>query len=409
VTSEQVQDLIGQRDCGIEGRLVVRIAAKDDRVEAVDIGSTRPLGAASILEGRPVLDAVRSLKLLYSLCGTAHTVAGLDAAEQALGIAVPETARRARQMLVDGESIGQLLWRLMLDLPQMVGEATAFDALRDARARIARLSKTVYPRSDWVHLGGGTPDPKQSRVRAFADTMDEIAVHGIYGEGHDASSVLADPESLGRWAARGDTPIARIVRTILDRELSGFGANDVAPLPELDVADLAARLAADDDRSFCSQPTSGGIACETGALPRFRDHPLIAELIAIHGAGLLAELAAKIVAVAELTNGIRRAAALFGEASDDDARVVAGPAGPGTGLAIVDTARGRLVHYVELEGDRTKRYRILAPTEWNFHPQGPLAMGLKGMRIDDADAFLNAATLFVTAIDPCVQFDIILF
>jgi hypothetical protein len=47
-------------------------------------------------------------------------------------------------------------------------------------------------------------------------------------------------------------------------------------------------------------------------------------------------------------------------------------------------------------------YRVLAPTEWNFHAQGALAAALRERRFDAAQTRL--ATL---ALDPCVAFDLV--
>jgi coenzyme F420-reducing hydrogenase alpha subunit len=80
--------------------------------------------------------------------------------------------------------------------------------------------------------------------------------------------------------------------------------------------------------------------------------------------------------------------------------------GPGIGLAIVETARGRLVHRVELEGTRVCRYQVLAPTEWNFHPNGPLIRGLRGIAVESPQALTEQAAMAVMALDPCVGYTI---
>jgi coenzyme F420-reducing hydrogenase alpha subunit len=68
----------------------------------------------------------------------------------------------------------------------------------------------------------------------------------------------------------------------------------------------------------------------------------------------------------------------------------------------VDTARGLLVHRARATGDRVTDYAIVAPTEWNFHPQGALVRGLDGLFADDERALVRAADLVVQALDPCV-------
>lgn len=78
----------------------------------------------------------------------------------------------------------------------------------------------------------------------------------------------------------------------------------------------------------------------------------------------------------------------------------------GTGLAQVQAARGLLVHRLTLEQGRLADYRILAPTEWNFHPQGAAALGLATLPAADEPTLRRLAGLFITALDPCVAYDI---
>ncbi len=62
-------------------------------------------------------------------------------------------------------------------------------------------------------------------------------------------------------------------------------------------------------------------------------------------------------------------------------------------------ARGLLLHWVALEPDGSVAdYRVLAPTEWNFHPGGALARTLAALPADAGDAARTLAAAF----DPCV-------
>jgi coenzyme F420-reducing hydrogenase alpha subunit len=78
----------------------------------------------------------------------------------------------------------------------------------------------------------------------------------------------------------------------------------------------------------------------------------------------------------------------------------------GVGLAQVQAARGLLVHRVAIQAGRVADYRILAPTEWNFHPQGAAALGLATLPDADDATLRRMAGLFVTALDPCVAYDV---
>ena len=80
----------------------------------------------------------------------------------------------------------------------------------------------------------------------------------------------------------------------------------------------------------------------------------------------------------------------------------------GEGIAWTEMARGLLVHWIRLEPGprqadtaRAARYHVVAPTEWNFHPEGGLARWLASTRAPIARVQLAAATL-----DPCIAFRI---
>jgi hypothetical protein len=97
--------------------------------------------------------------------------------------------------------------------------------------------------------------------------------------------------------------------------------------------------------------------------------------------------------------------------------------GPHEAIAWTEMSRGLLLHWVRLRpageaagaatagagsatsGDRVvAAYRVLAPTEWNFHADGALAQWLAGRGAPAPDA--AAARLAVTALDPCVAFTV---
>jgi Ni,Fe-hydrogenase I large subunit len=81
---------------------------------------------------------------------------------------------------------------------------------------------------------------------------------------------------------------------------------------------------------------------------------------------------------------------------------------PGEGIAWTEMARGLLVHWVRLDasGQTVTACRVLAPTEWNFHPRGVLARALAGLSERPADERPVAAQRLAVAFDPCVAFSI---
>ena len=82
---------------------------------------------------------------------------------------------------------------------------------------------------------------------------------------------------------------------------------------------------------------------------------------------------------------------------------VSGTRNPGIGRA--SAARGQLFHRVFLEGERVSVYQILAPTEWNFHPRGVVAVSLATLKGDKGE-MERQARLLINAIDPCVSYEL---
>ncbi len=86
--------------------------------------------------------------------------------------------------------------------------------------------------------------------------------------------------------------------------------------------------------------------------------------------------------------------------------------GPRQGLAWVEMARGLLIHQVTLDDaapgvtPRVRACQVLAPTEWNFHPEGVAAQALASLPADAPDLPARVG-LLMAALDPCVPFDIV--
>jgi hypothetical protein len=173
-------------------------------------------------------------------------------------------------------------------------------------------------------------------------------------------------------------------------------ADDVADsqprlLPPLDAnASLAVRPHFDAD--FCLMPQWQGAAAETGAMARQQGR------VGLSAPAFAARWMARLRELSDWTTGSERVGA-GGTAS-------AAPGAAGSGRALVETARGLLMHEIVLDGDRIADYFIVAPTEWNFHPRGPLAAWLTGRIATDRDAVHAFAARAVAALDPCVRWEL---
>jgi hypothetical protein len=376
-----------------EGGLLVHLRLAAGRVEPA-IESARPVQACRLLEGQPAQAAVDLLPKVFALCGTAQAHAGLTAIEGALGLAPPTPHLAARRLLLLAETAREHAWRLLIDWPALIDEPPATPALKPVLAAAARLPRRLYRFGRWTELGGGELAPDGARL------ADGVAALGEAVEGAVAPAApLSEADAVLDWIRLGDGGPARVLRAALEDGRAGLGAGGPAGLPWLPEPELERALAADRDGALARAPTWQGRTYETGPLVRQSGHPAVAGLVERYGRGLIARLAARLIELAELP---ARMAALLPDI------LPAGPApagrGSGAGLIQLEMARGRLVHRVELADGVVARYQVIAPTEWNFHPAGPLAHALGGLPPAEPEVLADRARWLATALDPCVPF-----
>jgi Ni,Fe-hydrogenase I large subunit len=351
-----------------EGELVVRAAWDGSRVTGVEIESTRPRIADQLLAGRTVAEAVAMLPRLYSICGRAQGVAAALACEAATGTAAPSRVLDERDAQVRHECTQEILRRILLDWPRLAGMTPDVAALDDVRRVLA------------------------AEPEAAGDVLRAIVAERVLGAGGDWATL--DLAASGeQWLEGAKTPVAALLGRFA-APCARLAASGVALLPaDGEAVARAVGVALAADAEYERAPSWQGAPAETGSLARMRLHPWIDAIVTRTGASTLARMAARVVElVAAVRPGVAQVAHVAG----------AVPVSPGVGLGWVETVRGLLVHAAEVAAGRVRRYRIVAPTEWNFHPRGALAAGLAGVSAAGEDELRALVRLAVESLDPCV-------
>lgn len=114
------------------GRVRVKLTCADGKVSAVQVSSERP-DVAIVLRGRMADQAVQLLPMLFALCGQAQS----RAAALALAAARGEECVPQLDANVQREVLREHLWRSLLDLPPLLGEAPLQQELISAMKWIA--------------------------------------------------------------------------------------------------------------------------------------------------------------------------------------------------------------------------------------------------------------------------------
>lgn len=371
----------------IEGELTVRLVVAPGSIRTVEVRSTRPFAAARVLAGRFPAEAVALAPRLFSICAQAQGAAAAGAVGAAVGALPDPDSSTARERTVRLETIQEYVTRLLIDWPRAAGVAPD-------PAPVAEARRVIAPWLDPAKAVSST-----LATADLADALGTIASRNVYGIAPADWLAALAPASFIAWLDRAATLPARLLRDLVV-EAPALGACDVGLFPVLRAEELGASLANElrSEPDFEQAPRLSGTPRETGALARSADHPVLAALIERHGRSAAARMTARLIELARLIATLRDAPA--------DAAVRSTVLDEGEGLGIVETARGVLLHYVRVAGTVVERYRIVAPTEWNFHPQGALVRGLTGAAAaNDAEAE-RIARIAVHALDPCVGFSV---
>ncbi len=344
----------------------------DGHFSAVRVDSSRTLALPSLFRGRAAAEVPALCGRLYAVCRMAQGLAAAQAVERAAGLAVAAGQQAARRLLLRAETVLDQGGRALLEWPLLLGQGADAAACKALRGALADLPRLLYPDNDWLRPGGGRLAPdlavlrdRLRRARAVVET-----------------AVLAG-QGVG----------ARLAAHLRAEDMEGFGACFLPALPSWSDLDVAQGLAWHDP-AFIAAPTWRGLAHRTGALARLERHPALAGA----GSGLLGLLRARLTELALALDDLDALAARRLEA--DPAAAFTG--GDGVGIAVVETARGRLAHRLEMADGLVRHYAILAPTEWTFHPEGALVKGLLGAPAGPDP--MARAGLLAALLDPCVPY-----
>lgn len=348
-------------------------------VHTVDIHSSRLRLAAPFFADKPVTGVPKLVGMLFSLCGTAQTVASTRACAQALG-QVPDAAAEQQY---DRQVRIETLFEHLLGLSREWHGALACEP--PAASELQTLFKF---RRELL----------QSPNQAVMDDIQHWFETRLLGLPTQRWLDYCIRHDVKKLSIRGK--IGNLMTRICANGWQDLGNTELHPLPDLDTGWWLATLASPDAAHFCAEPEVNGQACETSALTRQWDNPALQIWREYYGSGLLTRLMARVLDMLECWWELGKETPpnlpLSGE----------GKSGLPEGISLIQTARGLLVHRATQQSGLIQQYQIVAPTEWNFHPQGSLYHMLHGLTAGNETELRAKAQALITALDPCVAYQL---
>ena len=329
------------------GAISIKAAVADGHLRSVQIVSSRPLTVSQLFIGRPADEAPVLAGRLFSLCGLSHNVAANLAVAAAKGqpMAVKPFSRA-----VLAERIGDYLRALVIGWPDagIAGllQPSEVVPVRDALAACRDLVTGSTIGSD--------------RIRRVIDNLAILDGDSLLKR---ALGVLPDDQTL--LAVKPDA-------LTVDDDLAVIEA------------------AIQQGEAFAANPYLPGRSVETGAYAR------CSSFVTPRGQALASRMEARLVDLVQAVHGL-----------DAETAEVAQCGSPrtGQGYGVVESPRGRLYHWAKLDkAGMVIDYKIIAPTEWNFHPNGPFVSALLGAKLGTGEQAQKLVTWLAALFDPCVAF-----
>jgi hypothetical protein len=385
------------------GELRIVLYHVNGKADAVEVVSARP-DASRVLLGKTPEQVLTIIPLLFSICAHAQSYAALTACRTALGLSKEPELDAAHLMLVELETLREHVWRILLDWSGFISLQADKKSLAEFIKLAVRLKRILFR-----HGQGFKPDSRleidRQALIGFGAELEAFIDLTVFKGGLSDFRQIENEEQLLAWLRGNRSVPALFMSYLYHRQWWAVGNSAIDCLPALDGVSFGRHLQQHDLRSYSQAPHWQGRCFETTVLNRFVSQPLILQLRSRYQNGILVRILARLLEVCRISSCLHLWADDFHNSADLNLDC---EFGVGIGIGQVQAARGLLIHRLELYQGLVKDYCIIAPTEWNFHPQGVVEAGLKSLRAENETELRRQAELLINLIDPCVQYDLIL-
>lgn len=314
----------------MQDAVAIRIQS-DNGEPAVELINARSLAITDMLKGQTLDRASLILRTLLGLCPVAQTVALQYAYEAARTDTVPGTVNVHDERLVTIEAVLETLRVFTQDLSGLIPTTKTNSAILKTLGQL---------RTQLINLAAQPWSARDS----ISTLLDETRMLTILWFTQHKALINTIKNAYSRFTALGTFPAQSLVsaKTLLEEHL---------------LAGVVKEL--QNNASFALCPRINGQHRFTGALARsslshIKDNFTVPDLVTAR----LAELQ------------------VIGAGHASPFTIHSVKVAQGKGLSLVETARGTLIYFVQLDDahERLAQVRIIAPTEWAFQKDSPLVM-----------------------------------
>ncbi|HFB66580.1 MAG TPA: hypothetical protein ENJ60_13680 [Aeromonadales bacterium] len=383
----------------IEGQINIDYFPFKKNGEVVTIKSNRPVHLSQLFEGKTIDEVLETIPLIFNVCGIAQSRTSIRAIENIMQKNILSSVDIARDILVLFENAREHLLRVFLDWPGLFDLQTVPAPLPMISQITEKARHHLFKQGKAFSLSSKLNDNLRE-ITELASTLNMCLTNYLFTIPSQQWLEISSLESLVNWFDSTDTIAAKTIQNIFKNEWCSQGYSNTQPLPVLKDNELIQRFTDAPYEKFIAQPDWNNQCFETTALSRQIKQPLIKLLYRYYQNGLITRWIARLVELASIPQQINQ---LVEKLNTVEYQI---PCATDAGIAKVETARGRLIHYVQLDNNLINQYQILAPTEWNFHPEGLLNQSLQNITVNNIENITQVTHLIINSIDPCVGYQL---
>jgi coenzyme F420-reducing hydrogenase alpha subunit len=383
----------------IEGEIKISVVARSGQVESVSITSTRPLHITKLFAGKSIDSVAEIMNALYQLCNTAHRFAFLRLLDESAVITLSQNEIQAYKLLLDLETIREHCFSIASKWSQDADNLIDTNII-NLLATLKEINSTLFANTDALSLADKELQSFNS-INKLIIKLEQQLQNLLIGSKNNSESIFTDMDSFNNWLQVGESKSVTFLNYLQQHKLNEIGDVKVSHLPDLNLQEVSALL---NNDAYIQHPSYQEITCETTPYSRQSKHQFIKQLVNVHGNGVLTRAVSQLLEVFELLNKVKHD---YRDIEPENISYnIQLPVLETSALVQLEAARGRLVHQLSIENEKIKTYQILAPTEWNFHPEGVLNNMIKSLSFTDKEDLIKRVKLLVNAIDPCVGYSV---
>ncbi|HIB28044.1 MAG TPA: hypothetical protein EYO47_02080 [Candidatus Thioglobus sp.] len=383
----------------IEGEIKISVVARSGQVESVSITSTRPLHITKLFAGKSIDSVAEIMNALYQLCNTAHRFAFLRLLDESAVITLSQNEIQAYKLLLDLETIREHCFSIASKWSQDADNLIDTNII-NLLATLKEINSTLFANTDALSLADKELQSFNS-IDKLIIKLEQQLQNLLIGSKNNSESIFTDMDSFNNWLQVGESKSVTFLNYLQQHKLNEIGDVKVSHLPDLNLQEVSALL---NNDAYIQHPSYQEITCETTPYSRQSKHQFIKQLVNVHGNGVLTRAVSQLLEVFELLNKVKHD---YRDIEPENISYnIQLPVLETSALVQLEAARGRLVHQLSIENEKIKTYQILAPTEWNFHPEGVLNNMIKSLSFTDKEDLIKRVKLLVNAIDPCVGYSV---